>query len=92
MQKGYPYLIINDNVNKKKCSETCDGVLSLKGNKCYNNAPSISIECETNSNQTVKNGIRQCFCQNKYYYNNSTKRKFLECLGKMRNVKAKVYY
>ena len=69
-----PYLIESENI----CNETCNGVLSLDGKKCYN--VSLYENCGGNSIQTVKNGQRQCFCQYKYYYNGSTNRESLICL------------
>ena len=70
--EGYPISNEGENI----CTETCNNVLSLNGDTCKN-----SDDCEGNTKYITKNGIRQCFCRNKYYYNKSTNRKFLVCLG-----------
>ena len=53
-------------------------MLSLNGEQCYNG--SNYNECGANSEQTVKNAQRQCFCKFKYYYEGSTNRADLKCL------------
>ena len=74
-QIGYPYLIVEEN----NCNEECNGVLSLDGTKCYKD---LKHNCEeTNSSNKSKNGIKQCFCDYKYYYTDSNNRKNLVCLG-----------
>ena len=74
-QIGYPYLIFEET----RCNEECNGVLSLDGTKCYKN---LNHNCdEANASNKFKNGIKQCFCDYKYYYDNSVNRKKLKCLG-----------
>ena len=72
---GFQYLIEEE----KRCYEECNGVLSLDGAKCNKN---LSYECrEQFSSNKSKNGKKQCFCDYKYYYENSVNRKSLKCLG-----------
>mgnify|MGYP002623830887 CR=1 FL=1 len=73
---GYPYLIFGEN----RCNEECNGVLSLDGTKCYTD---LDHNCEdsTKVSNKFKNGKKQCFCNYKYYYDNSVNRKKLTCLG-----------
>ena len=62
---GFQYLIEEE----KRCYEECNGVLSLDGVKCNKN---LSYECrEQFSSNKSKNGKKQCFCDYKYYYENS---------------------
>ena len=73
---GFQYLIEEE----QRCYEECNGVLSLDGKKCYKN---LNHQCtEENSSNKSKNGIKQCFCDFKYYYDNSVNRKNLKCLGR----------
>ena len=74
---GYPYLIKIDDQHKI-CNDTCNGILSLNGKECYDK--DSSNQCE-NSKKMVKNGISQCFCEFKYYYDSSTNRSSLKCYG-----------
>ena len=68
----YPYLI-----EENKCNDTCDGVISLNGLKCYNSEE----KCEDNTEViTLENGLKQCFCKNKYYYRTSQKKDII-CLN-----------
>jgi len=72
--QGYPYLI--DDTSKKECKEECNGILSLDGTICYGS----NHECLNQNEKYInKNGIKQCFCEFKYFYRNSTNREFLEC-------------
>jgi hypothetical protein len=75
--QGYPYFIYS--TSEKKCSDICEGTLSLNGQTCYGS----NYECPHSDNlkNIVKNGIRQCFCEFQYYYINSTNREKLFCLG-----------
>ena len=68
---GYP--ILNDGENI--CTETCNDILSIDGKTCYKDLS----KCTGNTKYLSKNGIKQCFCQNKYYYDNSINREKLMC-------------
>ena len=70
--EGFPISNEGENI----CTETCDNILSLNGEACY-----TTNKCQDNTKYITKNGIKQCFCKNKYYYNRSTNRKNLVCLG-----------
>ena len=70
-QIDYPYLIEEE----KKCSDICDGIISLDGTICYDS----SDDCTGVTKSRIKNGVNECFCKYKYYYKTSEK-KDLICL------------
>ena len=61
-QLEYPYLIDQT----FQCNNTCEGILSLDGSICYQQ----EYLCPDYSHSvTLINGLQQCVCDYKYYYN-----------------------
>ena len=74
-----PYII--SKANSQECLKTCNGILSLNEDICYEN----TYDCSNDANSkviTLNNGQKKCNCKYKYHYiNSSPTNRIKECLG-----------